>query len=81
MAIFVHKSVLLTHPSDWTKVLAVHKNYLKMSGFNPALMSNKFEVSGLPTAFVVDGSLGGAGTISDSFTFYFSHHNSEANFH
>ena len=53
--------VAIPHPSDCTKVLAVRKNYLKMSGFNPALMSNKFQVSGLPTAFVVGGSFGGAG--------------------
>ena len=31
-----------------------------MSGFNPALMSNKFQVSGLPTAVAVDGSFGDA---------------------
>ena len=58
----------ITHPSDWTKVLAVRKNYLKMSGFNPALMSNKFEVSGLPTTSAVDGFFGGAGA-----TGHFSH--------
>ena len=32
-----------------------------MSGFNPDLMSDKFQVSGLPTAFAVNGSFGGAG--------------------
>ena len=34
--------------------------------FNPALMSNKFQVSGLPTAFAVDGSFGGAGATGHS---------------
>ena len=39
---------MLPHPSDWTKVLAVHKFYLKVLVFNPVFMSNKFQVSGYP---------------------------------
>ena len=38
-----------------------------MSGFNSALMSNKFQVSGLPTTFAVDGSFGGAGATGQFF--------------
>ena len=39
----------MAHPSDWTRVLAVHKFYLKVLIFHPVLMSDMFQVSGVPT--------------------------------